>query len=510
MDTNVTDAAVIADLPDGASISQPESERAAYTENNPDIAANGAAAGLAPHEDDRLIAATAKPRKGRKRLLLAGVVVVAIGGIGLAGFLLSPWYRVHPVPRIAPPARHVAASGGIAQPAPQPVSPASVLAGAAAPQPVAPPLRDRPGPTSRQAEVAEVQSLGGIAGQPTAGAPQQPGPEPPDRPAHKSRSPDTTGQPETATQASPEAAASAKNAPTTPAVIPGELGMPPMVVERAGAQTGGPVAHSELAPTQPGNAFQSNAQPGSTAGRTADASHNAPSPPDYAAAPAAPAKPTITSDASASPSDQTGTPPQHAATQHAAPTTGKSDQDPATQAAHLVAAPLAMADQIKVVNMVAEVAAMVRDLKIEEAGLRSDLQKSSGEASAELADLQRRVSLIEAGRAIDAARKAGQPPSPAAPAPDAQASAATGPVRLMRAEAALSDDAGDPAKRVRYHVQAASPGLAMLAEIDRSGGDGSELQVAVGDALPGYGKVKSIGQVGARWVVTTEHGTIGN
>jgi hypothetical protein len=185
--------------------------------------------------------------------------------------------------------------------------------------------------------------------------------------------------------------------------------MPPMVVERAGAQTGGPVAHGEPAQTQPGNASQSNAQPGSTAGRTADASHEGPSPPDHAAAPAAPAKPTITSDASSSPSDQTGTPAQHAATQPAAPTTGKSDQDPATQAAHLVAAPLATADQIKVVNMVAEVAAMVRDLKIEEAGLRLDLQKSSGEASEELADLQRRVSLIEAGRAIDAARKAGQP-----------------------------------------------------------------------------------------------------
>jgi hypothetical protein len=165
-------------------------------------------------------------------------------------------------------------------------------------------------------------------------------------------------------------------------------------------------------------------------------------------------------------------------------------------------------DQIKVLNMVTEIAAMVRDLKVAQTELQTDLQKSSGAANAELQDLERRVAMLETSRAVDAAKTAGQPASSSAPEPSSLAAAAA--VRVTHAEAALPDTGSDPAKRVRYHVQAASPGLAMLAQIDRSGGDGAELQIAVGDSIPGYGKVKSIGQIGPRWVVTTEHGVIGN
>ncbi len=67
----------------------------------------------------------------------------------------------------------------------------------------------------------------------------------------------------------------------------------------------------------------------------------------------------------------------------------------------------------------------------------------------------------------------------------------------------------DPANSARrYHVQAASPGLALLAQVDRGGGEGAQLQVVVGDTIPGYGRVKSIAQRGTRWVVMTEHGAI--
>ena len=161
-------------------------------------------------------------------------------------------------------------------------------------------------------------------------------------------------------------------------------------------------------------------------------------------------------------------------------------------------------DQVKVLNLVTEIATMVRDLRMAQTELRADLQKSSGAVNAELEDLQRRVSMLETGRAVDAAKNAGQA------AQDVPSPAAAAALRVTRPEAALPADGSDAAKRLRYHVQAASPGLAMLAEVDRSGGDGAELQVAVGDSIPGYGKVKSIGQVGARWVVTTEHGVIGN
>ena len=68
----------------------------------------------------------------------------------------------------------------------------------------------------------------------------------------------------------------------------------------------------------------------------------------------------------------------------------------------------------------------------------------------------------------------------------------------------------DPNQPVqRYRVQAASPGLAMLAAIDRAGDESAQLQVALGDTVPGYGRVKAVVQQGTTWVVKTERGTIG-
>ena len=68
----------------------------------------------------------------------------------------------------------------------------------------------------------------------------------------------------------------------------------------------------------------------------------------------------------------------------------------------------------------------------------------------------------------------------------------------------------DPVQPVqRYRVQAASPGLAMLAAIDRAGDESAQLQVALGDTVPGYGRVKAVVQQGTTWVVKTERGTIG-
>ena len=69
--------------------------------------------------------------------------------------------------------------------------------------------------------------------------------------------------------------------------------------------------------------------------------------------------------------------------------------------------------------------------------------------------------------------------------------------------ASLSTEAPAAPPAARYRVQAASPGLAMLSEIDRSGDDVLPLQVAVGN-VPGYGRVTKISQRGSEWVVQTE------
>jgi len=503
MDTHPTDAHSIADLPDETPLSEAASRPTAGAEHGPGPVGGQEAADLAPHADDRLVAPDTRPRRSRKHPLLARVAAVAIGGIGIAGFLVSPWNHLYPVPRMAASARHLAAAAGLRLPAP--VSPASELARAAAPQAVPAPTLIRPKPVSRQSELAEVLSFKRNVEPAAVGSAQHADERSSGSPLHSAEQHGAHAQVAASRTASPPASAS----PPTPAVIPGEVGMPPMVVGHPGPQT---------AVQGHGEQSAALAPPGGPAKPA-----TAPATPEHVAGPMvtavtaalAPEKPQVARGAGASSPDHSAAPTQHPDTQAALPANVAGNKphpvaaktDPATQATHLVAAPLATPDQIKVVNMVAEVAAMVRDLKIQQAELRSDLQKSSGQTGAELADLQRRVSLIEADRALDAARNAGLPTAPSAAAqhPDT-----TPPVRLTRADATLPDHGSDAGERVRYHVQAASNGLAMLAEVDRSGGDGADLQVNVGDSIPGYGKVKSIGQVGARWVITTEHGTISN
>ena len=198
-------------------------------------------------------------------------------------------------------------------------------------------------------------------------------------------------------------------------------------------------------------------------------------------------------------------------------------RDPVETAGELHPAPLAPADQVQVLELVTQMAAMVRDLRAQHAQLRADFGKAATDNAARLADFERRLALAEARHALSAAQIAGEPlasvlasaPAPAgeAPAPSGSsagragsATAVTAAVVVTPAAAALPGSDKGAAKR--YRVQAASPGLALLAEIDRGGGDGAQLEVLVGDTIPGYGKITSIGQHGTAWVVTTEHGNI--
>jgi len=218
----------------------------------------------------------------------------------------------------------------------------------------------------------------------------------------------------------------------------------------------------------------------------------------------------------------------------------KPAPDPLKVVGELRAAPLAPQDQVQVLELVTQMAAMVRALRAQDAQLRADFGKAAADNAARLADFERRLALTEARNAVSAARTAGEPTASVAPAPDSsreQGFAGAGteaagapalpmkraPVPVTAAATALPPAApteqvrgleahgagpSDQGAAKRYRVQAASPGLALLAEVDRSGGDGAQLEVLVGDKIPGYGKVRSIGQRGTAWVVATEHGNI--
>jgi len=178
--------------------------------------------------------------------------------------------------------------------------------------------------------------------------------------------------------------------------------------------------------------------------------------------------------------------------------------DAVATARELRAAPMTSQDQVQVLGLVTEMAALVHDLRTQDAQLRSDLQKNSADTNARLVDFERRIAFAEARSAVSGAHDAGA--VSASPAASETATAKPAPVVLMRAEAALPATDTGPAKR--YRVQAASPGLALLAEVDRGGGDGAQMQVAVGETIAGYGRIKSIAQKGTSWVVTTERGAI--
>jgi hypothetical protein len=186
----------------------------------------------------------------------------------------------------------------------------------------------------------------------------------------------------------------------------------------------------------------------------------------------------------------------------------------------LEAAPMAPPQQIRVLEMVTQLATLIRDQRTQIANLQADVQTSQKATAAKLGDFKRRLALVEAGSALAAA--SGTPAGAAAAALVASSAPAAATVALTSAKAALAaasalqapeQSAPAPAQPSsgapeQYRVQAASPGLAMLAEVDRSGGDRAQQAVQIGDTLPGYGRVLSVSQHGTTWVVKTEHGSI--
>lgn len=187
--------------------------------------------------------------------------------------------------------------------------------------------------------------------------------------------------------------------------------------------------------------------------------------------------------------------------------------DPVTIATHMKPAELSTPQQIQVLALVTELGALIRDEKTEIAGLRVDQEKTG----AKLDDFDRRLSLAEAKGAINAAMGAATGTIAAAaasaidPRPAAAGQTGRGVLALVSAATpAGPSPAGPPASAgpKHYRVQAASPSLAMLAALDRSGDESAQLEVAIGDDVPGYGRVTSIAQRGTNWVVQTDHGAI--
>lgn len=398
-----------------------------------------------PEADDRL-PTSADVRSKRHGVPWAGVAA-AIMAVGTAVFFLSPYNHFYSVPRLASTVRHAAASAGIAIPAV--LAPSASLARLTLP-PATPPATPAPYATKpRGEEVAEILSLHpGATVLPVAVA---------SIPAAPMIRPLTAGQP----------------ARARPAVSPGAVNPPATVVATADAVSSAvPSGHATGEPAPA-------AQP----------LHPRDNTPAILTATPASAAP-VAKPIPATPSAMSATP---------------ASADPIAIAHNLRAAPMASPEQVQVLGVVTEMASIVKHLREQNAQLRADFGKSAADTARRLADYERRLALAEARSAVTAASDAADPP-PALPATHPASSVARS-ASMPRATAALPTGTGSAVAKT-YRVQAASPGLALLAEVDRGGGEGAQIQVIVGDTIPDLGRVKSIAQRGTAWIVTTEHGQI--
>lgn len=171
-------------------------------------------------------------------------------------------------------------------------------------------------------------------------------------------------------------------------------------------------------------------------------------------------------------------------------------------------------------GLVTQLGALLAEAREELAALKVDHERLRSVAEGRLGDLDNRVAFLEAKSAVAEARLAGRPPDAPAASPVPLAGPRQDPTRadaliegggdarIVKARAIEGGPSRETAGQRRYRVQAASPNLAMLAEIERSGGIGAQIEVALGDNVVGYGRVTKIVQRGTVWVVQTEKGTI--
>jgi len=428
----------------------------------------------------------APPRRRRRGWLLATAATLGLVAVG-TGFALSPYNTFYPVNvgSISEAARRAAEATGL-------IAPAARLAQAPAPLPTPAPARPAPPPPANpEAQRSELLSLyrGGAGAPPSerlsegqgvnpaaAGSPDRPGTVEPPRPTPATQAPTTAGEEGARPQRPVQkvGAAAHAEAPTSTPTAPGSGN--PTAASPAMAHAAPAPSPSVIAPPPAPQAVASAAAPTVPKGSGGEGPGDAAAGRQAALTAAAP-------------------PPLVVIPEPAAPPA--SAQDPAAAAANLRAAPMASSQQIEVLGLVTQMGVIMRDQREEVRQMREDLAAAREALATQLSDFNRRLSLAEARGAVSAAMGA----AAAAPHPESPA-AADGP------SPRTAQDSGRAGERRRYRIQAASPGLAMLAEIDRSGEAGASLQIAVGDEIPGYGRVQGIVQEGSTWIVRAERGSI--
>jgi hypothetical protein len=375
----------------------------------------------APGPREKLTPEATERSRGKSRVgLLSGVAIVGIVVVAGGAFVLSPYNHLVSVPRrVSSTVHDLAASAGINLN--QPFAPSASLANVKLPSQPSAVVVPRYVPTPRDQDLSEILAMRG-------------GPASPASPAIPVAPP----QP-------------AKAALVPIAVTPGPNPAPPV-----------PSVPADYVPHEPGTTIAAASPP-----QAVSASAPAPAPPkppsnDITQAVVAAA----TGHADLPPKVASESAPEHAGVpvptaqeqpKPAITVTTTAAPDAATQALHLRVAPMSGQDQVQVLELVTQMAAMVRDLKTQSESLRADFATTAADNKARLADFDRRIDLAEARNAVAAAGSAGNPAAgatgtPSGPAPaTVQPGMAATPVAVTRPDAALSS--ASPVAAARYRVE---------------------------------------------------------
>jgi hypothetical protein len=380
---------------------------------------------------ERVPSSAAKPTHRRREKLFAGVALAAVAIAGGA-FLVSPYNKVYPVPHLQASVNNGANNAvRFAETTLRPIlAPSASLAKVAVP-PTPPATRDAYTPKPRDQEVAELRLLHpGSTGRAAVGSSAD---------GHTAKAPvvHTASKPDPAVAPVP----SRSDAPS--GYVPREPGS--FSAHQMAAATASPPATPVTAPVSPAGVAPKDA----TALIVASLPKTQPAIPDTQAAPqAAPAPASVAPLQAAEPAPASASP--------AARQAPARQSDALAVATSLRASPMTPPEQVQVLNLVTEMAAMVKDLRKQQAQLRADFGKSSADVTA------RRLALAEARSAVTAADDATETAPGKSVAPVSEPAAATLkpiPVLATRPVAVVPAPTPSGVPKV-YRVQAASPGLA--------------------------------------------------
>ena len=185
-----------------------------------------------------------------------------------------------------------------------------------------------------------------------------------------------------------------------------------------------------------------------------------------------------------------------------------SPPDAAQALAQLRPAPLTPQDQVDVLQLVTQLGTLVRDQRLQIEEMRKNQASLQQTVDENIGDFRRRLTLAEARGSIAAAMGAPTQAAVDVSSDGRPGSQPTAPVIQASARSVIRSATADDTTQHRYRIQAASPGLAMLSELDPTGGEERQLTIQPGDNLPGYGRVGSVSQRGTAWVVKADHGLI--